>query len=180
MTQAFFSGWSGVGRVLAVGILAYVALIVVLRISGKRTLAKMNAFDLVVTVALGSALSSTLLSRTVPLADGAVAFGLLAALQFSVAWLSIRAPWFRRLVKSDPTLLVRDGVFLRDAMRRERVDRDEILAAIRNNGITTVNEVGAVVLETDGSFSVLPRKSGSHGESSLADVPGATPGPGRE
>ena len=173
MTQAFFSGWSGMGRVVAVGVLAYAALVLVLRISGKRTLAKMNAFDLVVTVALGSALASTLLSRTVPLADGAVAFALLAALQFAVAWVSIRAPWFRRLVKSDPALLVRDGVFLTDAMRRERVDHDEILAAVRNRGISTMNDVGAVVLETDGSFSVLAREAVPQGRSSLADVPGA-------
>ena len=176
MIEAFYSGWSSMGRVFAVGVLAYAALILVLRISGKRTLAKMNAFDLVVTVALGSALSSTLLSRTVPLTDGVVAFALLAALQFGVAWMSIRAPWFRRLVKSDPALLVREGVFLTDAMRRERVDHDEILAAIRNSGIPTLNEVGAVVLETDGSFSVLPREAGSRGASSLADVPGAIPG----
>jgi uncharacterized membrane protein YcaP (DUF421 family) len=76
-------------------------------------------------------------------------------------------------VKSEPALLVRDGVLLNAAMRRERVDRDEILAAIRGSGISAVGEVRAVVLETDGSFSVLRDDGGSHGESSLADVPGA-------
>ena len=127
MPQVFFSDWSSTGRVVAVGVLAYAVLILVLRISGKRTLAKMNAFDLVVTVALGSALSSTLLSRTVPLVDGAVALSLLIALQFGVAWASLRARWFRKLVKSDPALLMRDGVFLDAVMRHERVDRDDVL-----------------------------------------------------
>ena len=173
MTQVFSFEWSGMGRVLVVGVLAYAALVLVLRVSGKRTLAKMNAFDLVVTVALGSALSSTLLSRTVPFSDGAAAFALLAALQFGVAWASLRAGWFRRLVKSDPALLVRDGVLLDDAMRRERVDRDEILAAIRKSGISALGDVRAVVLETDGSFSVLRQDGRGEGASSLADVPGA-------
>lgn len=173
MSDALFSSWADAAKILVVGVLAYVALIVSLRISGKRTLAKMNAFDLVVTVALGSALSSTVLSRTVSLADGALALALLIALQFAVAWISIRSRQVRQLVKSAPSLLVRDGTLLETTMRRERVDRDEVLAAIRAKGILAMNDVGAVVLETDGSFSVLPRDPGARGPTSLADVPGA-------
>ena len=173
MTDAFFSAWSSTGRILVVGVLAYIALVLILRISGKRTLAKMNAFDLVVTVALGSALATTLLSRTTPLVDGVAALGLLIALQFAVAWASLRARWFRDLVKSKPALLMRDGRFLDDAMRRERIDRDEVLAAVRNKGILALEEVRAVVLETDGSFSVLRRPGSPPGASSLSDVPGA-------
>lgn len=173
MMHALFAGWASTGRVLVVGVLVYVVLILFLRISGKRTLAKMNAFDLVVTVALGSVLSTTLLSRTTPLLDGAVALALLIALQFAVAWGSLRARWFRKLVKSQPALLMRDGELLEDAMRRERVDRDEILAAVRGRGFVALNDVGAVVLETDGSFSVLPRRDGPASGSALSDVSGA-------
>ena len=173
MMHAFFTGWSSTGRVVIVGVLAYLALVGFLRISGKRTLAKMNAFDLVVTVALGSALSSTILSRTTPLLDGAVAFVLLIALQFAVAWAGLRARWFRKLVKSQPSLLMRDGNFLEDAMRRERIDHDAVLAAIRSKGYVALAQVGAVVLETDGSLSVLPRPANPPGASSLSDVRGA-------
>lgn len=167
-----FSSWSSLAQVALVGVLAYGVLVLVLRVSGKRTLSKMNAFDLVVTVALGSTLASVLLSRTVPLADGVVALILLVALQYAVAWTTLRAGWFRRLVKSEPALLVRGGEFLEDAMRRERVARDEVLAAIRNQGIEALSEVRAVVLETDGSFSVLRGGGPPSGRTSLADVPG--------
>ena len=173
MMHAFFTGWSSTGRVLMVGVLAYIMLVLILRVSGKRTLAKMNAFDLVVTVALGSTLSATLVSATVPLIDGAAALALLIALQFAVAWASLRAGWFRRMVKSRPTLLMRDGSFLEGAMRSERVDRDEILAAIRTSGVGAMNEVAAVVLETDGSFSVLRSVPAARDASSLSDVAGA-------
>ena len=64
-----FDSWVGLGRVIVAGILAYAGLILLLRISGKRTLSKMNAFDLVVTVALGSTLATVLLSRSVALAS---------------------------------------------------------------------------------------------------------------
>jgi hypothetical protein len=73
----FFSGWDGLLRTLVVGVLAYVVLVGFLRLSGKRTLSKMNAFDLVVTVALGSTLATILLSKDVALAEGALAFALL-------------------------------------------------------------------------------------------------------
>lgn len=81
----FFDGWAGLGRVLLVGPLACFGLIVILRISGKRTLSKFNAFDLVVTVALGSTLATVLLSKDVALAEGIVALGLLASLQYAIA-----------------------------------------------------------------------------------------------
>jgi len=79
------------------GVLAYVALVVFLRVSGKRTLSKMNAFDLVVTVALGSTLATVLLSKDVALAEGVLAFALLISLQFVVTWSSVRARWVRQL-----------------------------------------------------------------------------------
>ena len=69
----FFSTWAALGRVLVIGPLAYVALVLLLRISGKRTLTKLNAFDLVVTVALGSTLATVLLSKSVSLAEGVLA-----------------------------------------------------------------------------------------------------------
>lgn len=153
----FFSGWGSLGRVALTGALAYVAMVLLLRISGKRTLSKMNAFDLVVTVALGSSLATVLLSKDVPLANGVVGFGLLIALQYVIAWLSVRSRAISRLVKSEPTLLVHRGALLRGAMRRERVVEVEILAAVREQGLSSLAEVDAVVLETDGSFSVIPR-----------------------
>jgi uncharacterized membrane protein YcaP (DUF421 family) len=77
-------------------VLAYVVLVVFLRLSGLRTLSKLNAFDLVVTVALGSTLATVLLTKDVALADGALAFALLIALQFVVTWSSVRVGWLRR------------------------------------------------------------------------------------
>ena len=80
----------GSSRVV-VGTCSYLSLLVLLRVSGKRTLAKLNAFDFVVIVALGSTLSSVLLSSDVALAEGVTAMVLLVGLQFLVAWLSVRS-----------------------------------------------------------------------------------------
>lgn len=156
----FFDDWASLGRVVLVGVLAYLALVVILRVSGKRTLSKMNAFDLVVTVALGSTLATILLSRDVALAEGVVALALLVLLQFSLTWLSVRSRTVSRLVKSEPALLFHRGEFLSVAMKRERVVEPEILAAIRGAGMAGLGGVEAVILETDGTFSVLERSDG--------------------
>jgi uncharacterized membrane protein YcaP (DUF421 family) len=135
--------------------LAYGALILLLRVSGKRTLSKMNAFDLVVTVALGSTLATILLSKDVALAEGVLAFAVLILLQFVIAWLSVRSTAVHRLVKAEPALLFHQGKFLWQAMTAERVTEDEVRAAVRGQGIASMEAVAAVVLETDGSFTVL-------------------------
>lgn len=154
-----FKGWDSIGRVLLVGVLTYAGLLVLLRISGKRTLSKMSAFDLVVTVALGSTLSSTLVSRSTAVADGLAAMAVLIGLQFAVAWLSVRWQGFQRVVKAEPTLLFHRGRYLRRALRRERVSEDEVLSALRSSGVARAEDALAVVLETDGSFTVVSGKS---------------------
>ena len=154
----FYNGWFPLARVLVVGVCAYVALVCLLRVSGKRTLSKLNAFDLVVTVALGSTLATVLLSKDVALAEGVLAFTLLITLQFVVAWLSVRSSAVDRLVKSEPRLLFYRGEFLHAAMRRERVTEGEVLAAMREQGVAAVEDVEAVVIETASTISIL-RKS---------------------
>ncbi len=165
----FFDGWYGLFRILIIGVPAYAALVFWLRVSGKRTLSKWNAFDFVVTIALGSVLASVILSKDTVLAEGIAAFVLLIGLQFVITWLSVRFDWLKNTVKGEPTLLLDKGEFLRDAMKRQRVTESEIHAAIRAQGSAATEEIAAVVLETDGSFSVIKNsKAGSR--SALADV----------
>lgn len=162
MPDWIFGGWEPSLRTLVVGVLSYAALLAVLRVSGKRTLSKLNAFDLVVTVALGSTIATILLSRDVALVEGLVALVLLVALQFIVAYLSVRWQRVANLVKSEPTLIVRHGRMLHDAMRRERVADAEVEQAARLNGVARIDQIEAMILETDGSFSVVPTVPDEH------------------
>jgi len=165
-----FDSWAGLGRVLLVGTLAYVTLVLLLRVSGKRTLSKLNAFDLVVTVALGSTLATVLLSNSVALAEGVLALALLIFLQYAIAWLSARSPKFQALIKAEPTLLLHRGRFLEGAMKAERITHEEILAALRASGAAEVSGVAAVVLETDGTLSVIPNAGASASMATLDTV----------
>ncbi len=175
----WFDTWSDVLRVLLVGPASYFTVVLVLRASGKRTLAKLNAFDLVVTVALGSTLATIFLSKDVSWAEGAVALVVLALLQMAVAVLSSRLPVARSALTAGPTLLLRDGVMLDDALRAARLTEAEVCQAVRGSGFGGLGSVAAVVLESDGSLSVISSDQMGD-ERALDGVPGFTvPGSGR-
>ena len=154
-----FEDFADLLRTLVLSVAAYGSLILVLRLSGKRTLAKMNAFDLVVTVALGSTLATILLNKDVTLAQGVLALLALVLLQYAIAWLSVRSSLIERLAKAEPAVLLRDGKFVEDTLRRERVTADEVKSSLRSSGLGALELAALVVLETDGSLSVVPKSS---------------------
>ena len=150
----FFNGWIGLGRVLVVGICTYAALVLMLRVSGRRTLSKMYAFDFVVDRARvhygdGFALEGHRARGRIaraPLAHRAAMGGASLAVHFS-AW--------RKLIKSDPRLLALRGELIESALVMERVTAEGVYAALRSSGHASLTEVEAVVLEADGSLSVI-------------------------
>ena len=150
-----FESWDQLTRTLVMGFSSYFCLVVLLRASGKRTLSKMNMFDFVVTIALGSTLASVITSKTVTLSQGVLALGLLIFLQFIITFLEVRSAWFKSLIKAQPTLLFSDGQFDEKALRRERVAKAEAYAAMREAGTLDMNKVTAIILETDGTISVI-------------------------
>lgn len=169
----WFDSWSDLARILVVGTAAYVALVVLLRVSGKRTLAKLNAFDWVVSVAFGSTLATAFLSTDVSWSEAAVALALLAGLQFVVARTTTWLPGGRSLVTARPTLLLEDGEVLTHALHEQRITMSELRQAVRASGSGDLGAVAAVVMETDGSLSVVPAQQAGD-KSALEDV--ARPG----
>lgn len=167
----WFDSWSDIIRVLLVGSAGYAALIVVLRVSGKRTLSQLNALDFVVTVSLGSTLASVLLSSDTSWSEGVTTLGWLAALQFVVAWISTRIPWVRPIITSRPTVLLIHGVLRPVAMRHNRLSEAEVCQAVRTQGIGDLADVAAVVLETNGTFLVIPISQYGNG-SAMNEVKG--------
>jgi len=154
----WFDSWGDIARVLLVGSAAYATLIVVLRLSGKRTLSQLNAFDFVVTVAIGSTLATILLSSDVSWSEGLAALALLVGLQLVVALVSSRWPRARSVVSAQPVVLVRDGALRRDAIARNRLTETEVEQAVRSSGSGDLASIAAVVLETNGTLSVIPRE----------------------
>lgn len=169
--DVLFSGWSTLARTFVIAVLAYPAMLVLLRLSGQRTLSKMNSFDFVVTIALGSTLASVILTGSVALAQGLLAFLLLIGMQYGLAWLTSRSARLERLVNGEPVLLFHRGAFLEAAMRRARVSHDEVRATLRAYGHAALEDVEAVILETNGALSVV-RRAPTGATGALQGVPG--------
>lgn len=169
----WFSDWQSLLRILVIGILGYAGLVTILRISGTRTLSKMNSFDFVITIALGSTFSSAILQKSVTLTDVLLAFTVLVGLQFVVTWLAVRSPFFNSIIKSSPIVLFSDNEFLISQMKKAHVTEDEVWSAMRQQGFSTREQVQFVVLETNGSIVAVGKqvseKFQQKGESTIAD-----------
>ena len=152
----FFSGWMPLVRTFVVAVCAYFGMLIMLRVSGHRTLAQMNAFDMIVTVALGSTLASVITSSEVALAQGLLAFALLVGIQYLIAWSTRASKRIEQLVNGSPILLLHKGKFLDAQMRQTRITEDEVKAAARSQGIAGLGDVEAAILETNGKLSIVP------------------------
>lgn len=106
-------------------------------------------------MALGSTLATILLTDNVALSEGIAAFMVLIGLQYAVTWLSVRSSRVSHLVKSEPALLYYHDTVLHDQLRRARVTESELCAEVRQQGIASLADVQAIVLETDGSFAIV-------------------------
>jgi len=169
MESVFFDSTESVLRTLIAAPALYLVVIGFIQLSGKRSTSKLNNFDWIVTVAMGSLLASGIILKDVSLAEVVLAVGLMLGFQFLVTRFLPRSAMLRALVKAEPRLLLRDGAFLEDALRGERVTKREVIAAVRGKGITDLRAVAAVVLETDASLSVIPQSMAQTGHASTLD-----------
>jgi uncharacterized membrane protein YcaP (DUF421 family) len=151
----WFKGWEALVRILVIGTTGYATLLALLRVSGQRTLARMTPFDFIITVTIGSAFGRVLTAKEVALAEVVVTFALLVALQWLVVAVRYRLPGFGRIVTADPSLLFHDGRYVRDAMRRHRLTEHDVLTVARQEGLGSLDQAKAIILEPDGEFSVI-------------------------
>lgn len=155
--STWFTSWDRLESIAVSSVALYVLIVVLVRVMGKRVTGQMNSFDWIITVAVGSLLASGILQNSVSVSDAALAIGILAACQWLMTKASVRSQRFEKLVKPAPRLLVHKGAYLDAQMEHERVTRAEVDAALREQGHASIDEVNWVVLETDGTMSVVPR-----------------------
>lgn len=156
----WFSDWASLGQIALKSVIGFAVLVALLRLAGKRSVATLNAFDLVVVFTVGSILSTMIMDPKTSMAGAILALALLIGLQWTTAFLVTRWIPFRKLMKSEPTLLVYGGQLLEQNMRRQRISEVEVYAAMRQQGVHDLEQVHAIVLETQGVISVLRQGEG--------------------
>ena len=156
-TTDWFTGWDSFGDVLLSAFLFYFLIVILVRLIGKRTTAQLNNFDWIINITVGSLAASGILLDKVPALNAAGAIIVIALLQFVLTWLAVRSDFVTKLIKASPTMLTHKGNVLRESMLGSRISQAELYSVLRAHGITDVKDANWVILESDGSMTVLPR-----------------------
>jgi uncharacterized membrane protein YcaP (DUF421 family) len=149
------TSWHGLAEIALRTTVIYVLVLIGLRLTGKREVGQMTPFDLTLLLLLSNSVQNAMTGPDTSLVGGVVAAAMLLILNYLVAKLSGRSRQFRRIIEGSPTLLVHNGKTIPDNMAKERISEDELTRALREHGCNAVQEAALVVLEVDGSVSVL-------------------------
>lgn len=139
----------------------YFTLILFTRISGLRTFSKMSSFDFAVTVAIGSLIATTILTKNPPLIQSIVGLGTLFIIQMTIATFREKS-FVRNMIDNEPILLMNGTQMLTDNMKKAKVTRQDILGKLREANVTKFSQIKAVVMETTGDISVLHHHEKDH------------------
>lgn len=175
LLAALFDGWEGIIKICIAAPIMYVSVVAAIRIAGKRSTSQMNNFDWIVTVAIGSLTASGIILDSVSISEALLAIALLLGAQYLLTKGFIASGKLTKLAKASPTLLVYKGQFIQPAMEKERVRRSEVMAALRKQGLISVEEAQYVVLETNATFSVIPKDDRDFCKTQFEDVSGFPP-----
>jgi len=151
-------------EIIARTLVVYVVVLILLRTAGKRELGQMTPFDLVVILVIANAVQNAMTGGDNSLTGGIIAAATLTFVNIGVSRWGSSVPFVRRLVVSEPTLLLQDGKPITEHMVRERIDLGELEMAAREHGIPELSQVAAAVLEEDGSISIIPKEGGTIGK----------------
>jgi uncharacterized membrane protein YcaP (DUF421 family) len=152
---------SSLGEVVLRTAIVYLFLVAALRLSGKREVAQMTVLELVVILVISDAVQNSMVGDNTSVYGGLIAVMTLLTLDFLLRSLSRRSKKVRHVIEGEPRLIVRDGRLLRHAIDEEGLDIDDVRAAVREHGLSRIEDVRYAVLETNGTISVIPRDGGA-------------------
>ena len=142
--------------VLRTGVV-YIVLILGLRLLGKRHVAQLSTVDFVLILLLSNAVQNAMVGNDTSLLGGIVAAITLLLLSYLLSFIMYRSRAAKNVLEGTPTLLIRHGQFIREHLEKEKITEEELLRVVNEHGIENLDEVGAAIMEPDGTVSVLPR-----------------------
>jgi uncharacterized membrane protein YcaP (DUF421 family) len=143
--------WELILRAIAM----YIALLVALRLFGKREVGQFTLYDLVFILLVANALQPAITGPDTSVIGGLILIGALVGTNFLVGRLD-NLPRFHRLFTPAPAVIIRNGEFLPGVMRRQGIDKDEVEMSMREHGVADIKDVQLAVLEADGTISIVP------------------------
>jgi uncharacterized membrane protein YcaP (DUF421 family) len=170
MDMLFFDNIDKLGRIVLTAAMVYILIVITTKISGKRSTSQLNNFDWIVTVMIGSLGASTILLEDIPLIEGVSAIVVLYVMQFLVTKYASISPQFSSVILSEPRIVFYQGQYLPDAMRAERLTRQELECAMRSEGIHSLSEIEAIVFESDAKLTIITKSDKAADDDSISET----------
>lgn len=170
MDMLFFDNLDKLGRIVLTAVMVYVLVVLITKASGKRSTSQLNNFDWIVTVMIGSLGASTILLEEIPFIEGGASIVTLYLLQFLVTKYASISPQFSSVLLSEPRIVFYQGQYLPDAMRAERLTRQELECAMRTEGISSLNEIEAIVFESDAKLTIITKDSANQDTDTISET----------
>lgn len=170
-TEGYHQGRGGAATFGELGILVYrtailyVVALMVFRLMGKRTLAKMGPFDFAVIIMIGEAVAIGMEDVKTPLLNAIGITVALGVLQYILTWLNVRFKWLERLTQGVPTKLISNGRVDEPKLVRERISDTDLVMELRQKNITALEDVEAAYLEPTGEISIKKAQASGTGSS---------------
>lgn len=155
MENWLYSSLPIIAKVFLTILAIFTIVIIIVRISGLRTFAKISSFDFASTIAIGSIIASIILNPSNSILKGAIALGGIVLFQSLFTYMVRKIPAFEKLVTNKPMLIMKDGVILKENLHRTNLSEENLIAKLREANVIDFDEVRAVVLESTGDVSVL-------------------------
>ena len=137
----------------------FIFLWLVIRISGKREVAQLSAFDMILLVTVGDLVSQGVVQEDYSLSAAALAVATFSLAGLALGWSGFRFPPIRPAITGRPRIVVRNGEPILDVLDSERLTVQDIAEAARENGIRRLSDIELCVLETDGGFSFFTHEA---------------------
>ncbi len=144
-------------ELLARGVLVYVFLVILIRMTGRRQVGMMAPFDFILLLILSNAVQNSMSGGDNSLAGGLFIATVLIVMNTLMAWLTRRSKFIEGLLIGQPVFIIRAGVLDEKAMAREKITHHELAAALRSAGCPNIEHVRHAILETNGTINVVHR-----------------------
>lgn len=145
-------------RIIGSTLAVYLFIVVAIRLFGKKELAQLSVVDLVFILLISNAVQNAMVGPDSTLLGGLVAATTLFVVNYLLKYLQYKFPKFGKVVQGDAIMLVFDGKYLESHLKKARITEDEIMEAVREHGVASIEEVNLAIMEVDGSISVLSNK----------------------
>jgi len=150
-------------------VILYFSVSIAVRVMGKRQIGELQPCELVITILISELASMPIQDTNMPILYGILPIITLAALEITVSTLTLKSVKFRHILYGKPITIVRDGKINQSEMTRARKSIDDLVEAMRAEGIATISDIGLAVLETNGNVSVIDKQNANIGEIIVAD-----------